>query len=426
MRGAPTDLCEATDALLPSALAPFLAPTGPQILDLTNGTWLPDGIAPPIPTPRAGCGTASLASGVLIVGGEGDGQAYATASHLTRSAEGTWAWADLAPLANARHGIGAVSCGGAAFVAGGTGKQGGGLPVFSVEALVVDGGELPTCNLTAVTPGGNGTGGGTGGVGGSSGEGAGDPACFPSDAVVDTPAGAARLADVRIGDPLRVVLPSGAIGWSPLMGWSHADPTASGAAYVRLTVGAGPSSSGGEALTGARLTLTPGHLLPVGERRTLTPAASVHVGDTVYVVGPSWAGGSNRSAAASAPCGASTGGSPDGLATTTADAVCAAAAATPATVTAVSHTTAPTGLYAPHVAATGALLVVDGVAVADTTTAVHPAVAAVGLALWRAAWAVAGGRRRDVTGGVLAGAGGIGLGGAGVRRAVTWVLGGKA
>lgn len=410
-----------------SLCSPLLAPTASQILDLTTGTWLPDGTAPPIPSPRAGSGTAALAGGVLVVGGEGNGQAYATASHLTRSADGTWSWATLAPLLNARHGVGAVSCGGAVFVAGGTGKQGGGQPVFSVEALVLGGGELPICSLSAVTPGGsggNGTGGGGTGGGGSSGGGTDEPACFPGDAVVDTPAGAARLADLRVGDTLRVVLRSGAVGWSPLMGWSHADPTAAGATYVRLTIGAGPPSSGAVASAGARLTLTPGHLLPVGTRRGLTPAASVRVGDTVYVVGPSWAGGSNQSAPASAPCGTSLGGGADGLVTASGDAVCAAAAEAPATVTAVSHTMAPTGLYAPHVATSGALLVVDGVAVADTTTAVHPAVAAVGLALWRAMWAVAGGGRRDVTGGVLAGAGGVGLGGAGVRRTVTWVLGG--
>lgn len=115
-------------------------------------------------------------------------------------------------------------------------------------------------------------------------------------------------------------------------------------------------------------------------------------------------------------------GDTDGLGVTATAATVCAAAMTPSTVSAVTHTTTPTGLYSPHVATSGALLVVDGVAVADTTTALHPVVAAAGLALWRAVWTVAGGGRRDVTGGMLAGVGAEG--GARVRRAVTWALGG--
>lgn len=360
-----------------------------QLLDLRTGRWLPPGTAPNIPTPRAGAAVVALGDLVLIAGGEGAGTAYAVVQALSRDRAGEWRWATLPPLGESRHGGGGLACGGIAYVASGGGLQGYNALRRSIEALTEDGEPPAPCTGTEVPPGVD------------------DPApspaaCFPADATVVTRGrGVQLLGGVRLGEALRVVSIGGVASWAPLMGWSHADPAAAGVEVVALTLApVGGKGEGG----GRTLRLTPGHLLPVGVPPRLVPAAAVAVGDTAYAVDDA----------------VSAGGLPtvtDSANSTSAALTCGASALRPATVVATVRTTAR-GLYNPHVATGGVLLVVDGVAAADTTTALPPTVAAAALGLARAAWAAGLG---DLTGGGLAGVGGGWAGG--MRGVVDWVGG---
>jgi len=101
---------------------------------------------------------------------------------------------------------------------------------------------------------------------------------FPADATVTVFGhGVVRFADVRRGDVHAVVSAGGVASTSPLLRWSHADPIARGVVFVALT----PTPGGGG---GARtLRLTPGPLVPVGTSAALVPAATMAIGDTLYV-----------------------------------------------------------------------------------------------------------------------------------------------
>jgi len=407
-------------------------------MDLTTFMWLPAGTASDMPRPRAGGGTTVLNSAVVVVGGEGHGQAWPTVTSLNVA---TGRWATLPPLAAGRHGVGAVACGGALYTAAGAGIQSCCDFRRSTEALFVPassgalprpcgGGDgppvapAPTATAVAPPPAGGETGpivtpappGGvdvtptataTATAAPSTGVGAtptpaaaspspspsaaanatDDAACFPADAAVAVPGGGSvRVANLRVGDAITVVsAATGRVRTSTVLLFSHA---VGGAAddrktypFVELTVAGG----GGSAPSAPRrLRLSAGHLLPVGAAKRLTPARAVAVGDTVWVVATTTAAASNATACAAAP---------------------AAAAAVPATVTAVGQTAAR-GLYNPHPASADDRLLVDGVVVADTTDALPRTVAAAALAAARAVAAVAGGV--DVTGGGLAGEGGVG------------------
>jgi len=212
-------------------------------------------------------------------------------------------------------------------------------------------------------------------------------ACFPRLATVAVRGvGRVRMDALAVGDVVRV----GPTAWSPIVAWSHAEPSAH-TTYVRLTTAS------------AVLVATPGHYVYVFEppisggggglcggvprtapRRRLVAAAAVVVGNYLHVV--------DMPAAATA---LSTNGSRLEAVTATATMMEAA------------------GRYAPHTAA-GELLV-DGVAVSAYTTAVAPAVAHGLLAPVR--WAAAVGVR-DVVGGRLA----RGLHGGGMATAVRWLL----
>ncbi|GAB0498322.1 hypothetical protein MMPV_009663 [Pyropia vietnamensis] len=109
-----------------------------------------------------------------------------------------------------------------------------------------------------------------------------NPECFPADAAVSLDPGSAgssgvvRAADLVWGT--RVATPDAPTGGSsPLLVWTHADATARSCNFVTLTTAAG-----------AAVTLTGGHLVPVGgvslDRAVLTPARDVVEGDVVKVV----------------------------------------------------------------------------------------------------------------------------------------------
>jgi len=206
----------------------------------------------------------------------------------------------------------------------------------------------------------------------------GGAACFPASARVETRAGGhVRVDALRIGDVVR----TSADTWSPVYAFSHADAAAS-AVYVTLTTAAG------------RLTLTPGHYVPVSAapagghggdargtqcaaRSRLVAAGAVRVGDALWSRAP---------AAANASAAAAAGGAW-------------------VAVTAVAASAAPErrGLYHPHTL-DGALLV-DGFAASTYTTALAPRLADAGLAVARLAYrlgagGVVGGRLVAALGGV--------------------------
>ena len=205
----------------------------------------------------------------------------------------------------------------------------------------------------------------------------GGAACFPASARVETRAGGhVRVDALRIGDVVRT-----SVGWSPVYAFSHADAAAS-AVYVTLTTAAG------------RLTLTPGHYVPVSAapagghggdargtqcaaRSRLVAAGAVRVGDALWSLAP---------AAANASAAAAVGGAW-------------------VAVTAVAASAAPErrGLYNPHTL-DGALLV-DGFAASTYTTALAPRLADAGLAVARLAFrlgagGMVGGRLVAALGGV--------------------------
>ena len=212
-------------------------------------------------------------------------------------------------------------------------------------------------------------------------------ACFPRHATVAVRGvGRVRMDALAVGNVVRV----GPTAWSPIVAWSHAEPSAL-TTYVRMTTAS------------AVLVATPGHYVYIFEppvsgggggmyggtprtapRRRLVAAGAVAIGDYVHVVdGP---------AAATAP--SSNGSRLEA-------------------VTATATVTEAAGRYAPHT--TAGELLVDGVAVSAYTTAVAPMVAHGLLAPVR--WAAAVGVR-DVVGERLA----RGLHSGGMATAMRWLL----
>ncbi|KAK1863332.1 hypothetical protein I4F81_005890 [Pyropia yezoensis] len=159
-----------------------------------------------------------------------------------------------------------------------------------------------------------------------------DSVCFPGDATVEVKLrGRVAMANLAIGDVVRVAAGTDAAAWSPVYFFSHKVPAGGAAhAYVTLTTA-----------SGAALTLTPGHYVMADG--VATAAGTVAVGQTLTTAS------GERSA-----------------------------------VTAVGRSVARGGLYNPHTLA--GTVMVDGVLASTYTTAVHPTVAAGLLAPLRAAW----------------------------------------
>jgi N-acetylneuraminic acid mutarotase len=95
--------------------------TANQAYDIANGTWQ-TGLAP-LPTPRGGFASAALGDEVLIIGGEGGGNTFATVEAYNTVTNN---WRTLTSMPTARHGIQAAVCNGGVYIAGGGKTQGGG------------------------------------------------------------------------------------------------------------------------------------------------------------------------------------------------------------------------------------------------------------------------------------------------------------
>jgi N-acetylneuraminic acid mutarotase len=109
-----------------------------EAFDLGSGTWT-TGFAP-LPTLRAGFATAVFGSEIAVIGGEGGGatfdevEAYDTSSNT---------WRTLTPMPTARHGIQAAMWNGAAYIAGGGTRMGGGGATAVHEVLTLTTGPRP-------------------------------------------------------------------------------------------------------------------------------------------------------------------------------------------------------------------------------------------------------------------------------------------
>jgi hypothetical protein len=103
-----------------------------EAYDFAGGRWL-TGFAP-LPTLRAGFAVAVFGTEIALIGGEGGGltfntnEAYNTASNT---------WRTLTPMPTARHGIQAAMWNGAAYIAAGGLRQGGGAPTDVHEVLTI-------------------------------------------------------------------------------------------------------------------------------------------------------------------------------------------------------------------------------------------------------------------------------------------------
>lgn len=326
-----------------------------DVLDLKNMTWLSaaEHMVPDLPTPRAASATAIVGTALVLAGGEGHGKAFATTDLLNVA---TGRWVKYPDLAEARHGVGAASCGGAVYVTAGSGKIGAGNARDSTEVLSL-GPDVPGGCAAAKGPGGGSV------VPGNSTSPAvppspaaspvaatpaatptvtvtpppavagpsaptpaaaspsetpatsDEPACFPASASVLTPGGVVSLATLSTGDAVTVVLPDGATAAATVTGWSH-----------RSAVGVHPFVGVYHSGAGSPLLLSAGHLVRVGATGRLVPARSLTAGDRLT--------------------GASAG-----------------SAATAVTVTRVTAGMPGVGLYHPHVSA--GELVVGGVAVTE-------------------------------------------------------------
>ncbi|GAB0494385.1 hypothetical protein MMPV_005678 [Pyropia vietnamensis] len=212
------------------------------------------------------------------------------------------------------------------------------LLTYTIESNPVSQLDNPLCLYLGVATNGS--------SGGSGSSGSNNPACFPASATVELSTGATvTMADLAIGDMVRVAEGSGDAAFSPVYTFTH---RSAGGDHPVVTA---------TTRSGHSLTATPGHLVYING--VATPMRSVRVGDALDIV----------------------------------------AEATSSVVTSVSDGTAA-GVYNPQTLAGD--IVVDGIRASTYTTAVAPAVAAPLLAPVRAlyrlgvtgSWLEAGGQGR--------------------------------
>jgi hypothetical protein len=101
-----------------------------EAFDFTAGTWTA-GFAP-LPTLRSGTAAAVFGSEVAVIGGEGGGGVFHTVEAYDTATD---TWRTLAPMPTARHGFMAAMWQGAAYLAGGGIRQGGGSGTDVQEVL---------------------------------------------------------------------------------------------------------------------------------------------------------------------------------------------------------------------------------------------------------------------------------------------------
>jgi len=101
--------------------APLIAEV--DVYNFTTGTWSTLPAASNLPTPRAASAMAVFDDKIMVIGGEGNGQAYDTVEALDPVTSG---WETLSPLNHARHGTQAIVSGNGVYVTAGSPNQGGG------------------------------------------------------------------------------------------------------------------------------------------------------------------------------------------------------------------------------------------------------------------------------------------------------------
>lgn len=112
------------------------APLIPEIdvYDFLTEAWQTLPSQSDLPTPRAAASTAVFQDRILVIGGEGNGQAYETVEAFDPTTE---LWASLASLNHARHGTQAIASGEGVYVIAGSPEQGGGrqrnLEVYNLD-----------------------------------------------------------------------------------------------------------------------------------------------------------------------------------------------------------------------------------------------------------------------------------------------------
>jgi hypothetical protein len=103
-----------------------------EAFDLASGTWTA-GFAR-LPTLRSGTAAAVFGSQVVVIGGEGGGGVFHEAEAYDTATD---TWQALTPMPTARHGMQAAMWNGAAYVAGGGTRQGGGSATATQEVLTL-------------------------------------------------------------------------------------------------------------------------------------------------------------------------------------------------------------------------------------------------------------------------------------------------
>lgn len=104
-----------------------------DVYDFASESWSTLDTA--LPTPRGGFATAVIGDEILVIGGEGAGNAYDTVeAYDTASNE----WRTLTPMPTGRHGIQAVVCNDTVYVAAGGTTQGGSDPTNVHEVFAFD------------------------------------------------------------------------------------------------------------------------------------------------------------------------------------------------------------------------------------------------------------------------------------------------
>ena len=120
-----------------------------DVYDFTSNTWATLPASSNIPTPRAGTGTAVLGTEIIVIGGEGNGNAYNKVEAFNTT---TGTWRTLAPMPTARHGIQAAVCNGGIYIADGGLSQGGDSVTNTHEVFFL--GSPTTCGSGPSTPAG--------------------------------------------------------------------------------------------------------------------------------------------------------------------------------------------------------------------------------------------------------------------------------
>ncbi len=102
--------------------APLIADV--DVYNFNTNSWSTLPVGSNLPTPRAASGTVTFQGNVVVMGGEGGGQAYANTDALDPS---TGNWTALDDLNNARHGTQAIVSGSGIWITSGSPMQGGGM-----------------------------------------------------------------------------------------------------------------------------------------------------------------------------------------------------------------------------------------------------------------------------------------------------------